>query len=374
MKKLYFLLIFYGLYISLKAQSVSSITNGSFTDGIAIDQQGNLYCSDWGGNRIYKYDTAGTVSVFKAGFSNPNGLCVSDSGYLYVCDHTANTIYKLDLSGSFLDTFPSFSNPADIKQIPGSNDFLVTEYNSRRIKRLHANGTVSVFFQGVPLNGPVGITFIDTTVFIGNYNDRRILRFNNGSFQQVVQIPSAGGPFPYLGFISAMNGKIYATQLSANRIYEIDPINNTTLTYAGTGTFGSSNGPVSSATFSYPNGIYADSISNQIFVSDYSSKNLRIINNNSVGINEVFHPSDALIKLYPNPSHSSITIELNDPSIQKVSITIYDSKGQTMNKKDLSVKQGKIFVPLTQQNLPPGSYIIQVVNKATIASRTFVVE
>ena len=175
--KTFNILVAFSLVFAIKAQTVSTITDGNFHDGLEVDAMGNLYGSDFTGDSVYKYDTNGEVSVFKSGFSSPNGIGIDPSGDIYICDHFANTIYKYDEDGDLLDTFAGLTTPAGIKNIPGTNEMLIVEYNSSTVKILDVDtGSISTVVSGSPINGPAGIAFVGTDIFIGNFNDRKILK------------------------------------------------------------------------------------------------------------------------------------------------------------------------------------------------------
>lgn len=47
----YYLIFALLLSSSMMAQTMSTVADGAFSDALAIDSQGNLYGSDWSGNK-----------------------------------------------------------------------------------------------------------------------------------------------------------------------------------------------------------------------------------------------------------------------------------------------------------------------------------
>ena len=68
------------------SQTVSTVTSGNFYDSIGQDSQGNIYCSDFFGDSVFKYGTNGAVTTFASGFTNPNGLAVNGQDEIFICD------------------------------------------------------------------------------------------------------------------------------------------------------------------------------------------------------------------------------------------------------------------------------------------------
>jgi gluconolactonase len=61
-------------------------TGFQYLDGIAADRQGNVYFSDIPGERIYKVDSDGKLSVFLDKSHHANGLKVNAKGEVFVCE------------------------------------------------------------------------------------------------------------------------------------------------------------------------------------------------------------------------------------------------------------------------------------------------
>ena len=173
------LVLFFALYSS--AQTVSTFFNATtenVTDAVVLDNQGNIYGSDYNGTNVYKITASGIVTVFATGFNTPNGLAFNSQGHLYVCDQAGNNVYVLSSSGIFLDTIP-MSSPSGIIKSLDSDTMIIARYLSNIITKLAPDGSFSNVVSGAPLNGPVGLAYDSTgTLYIGNFTDRVILKLD----------------------------------------------------------------------------------------------------------------------------------------------------------------------------------------------------
>ena len=51
----------------ISAQQVSTFSGGTPDDAIALDTDGNIYCSNYAGNAVFKFTPSGEVSSFVTG-------------------------------------------------------------------------------------------------------------------------------------------------------------------------------------------------------------------------------------------------------------------------------------------------------------------
>ena len=63
-----------------------------FTEGPASDGKGNLYFSDVAGNKLYKSDSSGSLSVILDPSNNTNGLMVNAAGNIVACEMAGRLI------------------------------------------------------------------------------------------------------------------------------------------------------------------------------------------------------------------------------------------------------------------------------------------
>jgi predicted esterase len=71
----------------------------NFTEGPAVNAQGDVFFTDIPNNRIHKVDGSGAVSVFVENSPKVNGLMFGPDGYLYACQNGNQQIVRYDASG-----------------------------------------------------------------------------------------------------------------------------------------------------------------------------------------------------------------------------------------------------------------------------------
>ncbi len=119
-----------------------------FTEGPAVDPDGNVYFSDIPNNRIHKIDHAsGKVSLFKEDTGGANGLMFGPDGRLYACQNGRRRIAAYDKDGK----------ESVIAEGAGCNDIAVTargelyftEPQARRVWFVNAQGEKRVVHEGI---------------------------------------------------------------------------------------------------------------------------------------------------------------------------------------------------------------------------------
>ena len=118
-------LVFLTFYLSGFAQTVSTVADGLYYDGLAVDNNGMVYGSNFIGDQVYKYDpTSEVVSLFVDGLTTPNGIAIGEDGAVYVCEASANRISVFDSSGAPITQYTGINNPTGIKYLEASDEFL----------------------------------------------------------------------------------------------------------------------------------------------------------------------------------------------------------------------------------------------------------
>lgn len=327
-------------------------------DDIVLDKDGNIYCSDYGGSNIYKLSTTGILTVFAGGLNTPNGMAFDSNNNLFVCDNVGDRIYKLGPSGAFLDTIVADKPSGLIKEFD-SDTLIFTEYGTaHRLNKLSPDGIITPMHSGPPLNGPVGLAYDNSgQLYAANFNDRKVFKVDDDT---VVYLATMPGPNSgAIGFLAFGGGYLWATSFNGHKIYGISTTAiDSTFIYAGS-TPGGVDGPLDTATFSTPNGIYSNGNGDTMYISEYNSGKLRRITTSTIGISEekLTNANAISLSLYPNPSKGKIFFE-NHSGNRIREVKIINSQGKTIrivrpkaDSMDIKIeKEGIYFAKINFEN------------------------
>ncbi|HMQ46003.1 MAG TPA: SMP-30/gluconolactonase/LRE family protein [Saprospiraceae bacterium] len=90
---------------SIKVTTIGSLdtiqTGFSFTEGPAVDKQGNVFFTDQPNDRIYRWDAVTeAITVFLEGAGRANGMAFDQDGYLIACADMHGELWKIAPDGS----------------------------------------------------------------------------------------------------------------------------------------------------------------------------------------------------------------------------------------------------------------------------------
>jgi streptogramin lyase len=186
--------------------------------GIAFDNLGNLYCSQYNGT-ISKITPNGVVSTFATGLPNPFEIVFDNLGNLYSANYGDNTISKITSDG-VISTFVSteLSNPVSLT-FDNSGNLYCGNFSSDRISKITPNGVISTFLNIGYSAGLFGLEFDDSgNLYSSLYSDNTILKISpNGIASDFV---SSGLNQP-IGLTSDYFGNLYCCDYGNNRIVKI---------------------------------------------------------------------------------------------------------------------------------------------------------
>lgn len=336
------------LFAQTAVSTIVSDPSTKFTDDLIFDNVGNLYCADYSGDAVYKRAPNGTITPFITGLNTPNGLAFNSAGDLYVCDNIGSRIYIVNSAGTPLDTIQT-SQPSGIIKDIASDTMIFTTYGSQStLKKLAPNGTISPFYSGSPLNGPVGLTYCGNELYMANFGDRKIFRVESDTLIFIAQLPGSGS----LGFIECIGGKILATAYNGQKIYSVDPTTQTVNIYAGS-TAGITDGTLDVAKFTTPNGIVANATGDTIYVSEYNTGHLRIITGFTLATPSL--PVLTEIAMWPTPATDQFTLSVN-PAALPYTMELFNTNGEKLKKIEVSTE--KTLVDISA--LPKGVFLAHV--------------
>lgn len=338
----------------LFAQTVSTPVIGPtiFDDAITVAADGTRYISYFNGNLVARVTGVDEVDTLATGFNGPSSLTIGPDGDIYVPSAYGNTIHRVTPDGTVSVFAPSVPNPNAAMFTPGG-ELLCTSYSTNRIYAIAANGSWTIRWQGAPMNGPIALEHDGAgNIYVGNYNDGRVFRISpDSTFTQLADLPGNLGNMEYC------NGYLYATGLTAHRIYRI-PVNGGLDVFAGTGSIGGNDGAWHAATFNGPNGIAATPNGEALYVTDFHAQRLRLISaiDDWVGMEEV--KDEAPLGLWPVPADDRITIALPEGDDRIEQLFVVDAAARSQPIDFAHGGDGTITAQV--QHLAPGMHVLQV--------------
>lgn len=344
---------------TLSAQNVSTyhqVINQRIDDDMIFDAQGNLYGSNYNGTSVYKKDLSGTVTTFAGGMNTPNGLEFDRQGNLWVCDNVGNKVYKFNSAGVPYDTL-LIVNPSGIIRIPGTDSMIITSYALNELLKSDSAGSSFLWKNGPELVGPVGLVYDpDTNLYLSNYTDRKIYRVTEDSLYYVATLPDPTNGA--LGFITWAKGMLWATGFGSNKIYRVDPNYVDSVAWFAGSVSGSVDGSVSVARFNKPNGILPSQGGDSLFVSDYGTGRVRLIENITTLLPEI---PEWLVDLryYPNPATDHVIIDGRLLSSSVLRIELTDLLGRVYHVCTVDV-QSEFSKTISLEGIPAGNYFLRV--------------
>jgi sugar lactone lactonase YvrE len=246
-----------------KADGVGSAALFNSPNGVAVDENGNVYVADTGNNTIRRITPAGVVSTLAgiagstgsadgygsvAMFNQPRGVAIDKSGNVYVADSSNSTIRKITPAGvvSTLAGSPGTSGSADGigsaanfsyphgVAVDASGDVYVADTNNRAVRKVTPSGVVSTL-AGDGTQGIYGATGVAVDAI----------------------------------------GNVYVADSSTSAIWKITPDGVASIIGGAIDNRGNADGTGSAAQFNLPSGVAVDASGN-VYVADTTNNEIRL--------------------------------------------------------------------------------------------------
>ena len=125
--------------IILPGSSIEKVADGfTFTEGVASDDEGNVYFSDIPASRIFFYDISNQGKIFLENSNRANGLHVDQNGNIIACEGAeGGRLVQISSSGNvtvIADGYDgkSFNSPNDLWESPKGGIYMTDpRYGSR---------------------------------------------------------------------------------------------------------------------------------------------------------------------------------------------------------------------------------------------------
>lgn len=147
-----------------------------FTEGPAVDPNGDVYFSDIPNNRIHKISHAtGKVTLFKQDTGGVNGLMFGPDGKLYGCQNGRKRIVSYDAVGS----------ESIVADEVGSNDIAInaaggiyfTEPGAKRVWYINPKGEKRIVHEGISFPNGVRLSPDQSLLYVADMLTRSIWSF-----------------------------------------------------------------------------------------------------------------------------------------------------------------------------------------------------
>jgi sugar lactone lactonase YvrE len=125
-----------------------------FTEGPAIDREGNVFFVDVRSNRIHKIDTAGKITVFKEDSGGASGLMFGGDGKLYAAQGGRKRIVAYAPDGA--ETVLAENVESNDLVVSAKGDIYFTDPANKTVWRIDPKGSKSAAHEGI--ERPNGIT------------------------------------------------------------------------------------------------------------------------------------------------------------------------------------------------------------------------
>ncbi|MBL4662453.1 MAG: T9SS type A sorting domain-containing protein [Flavobacteriaceae bacterium] len=357
------------LSVVSSAQTVNTFIEGTPDDAIALDADGNIYASNFTGDSVFKFDSNGTATTFVSGLDTPNGLDFDSNGNLYVCDFNANELFRYDSSGILDASITIPGNPSGIVKAWDNDDMIYTRYNVNTINRVTPSGVFTEVSSDPALNGPVGLAYDSNgQLYVANYNNREVFKvLANGDLEYIATVGTIGN----LGFIAYGQGMLWGTGISDHKIYVIDPTGVDEVNVFAGSSAGSMDGDIAQATFNRPNGIAFSEDETTLYITDFGTKNLRIITGVVLSAGDI-SLKNSEVKLFPNPTTNLLNIQINTSETGSATLKVYDILGKTLFSSELILNGNLTSSKVDVSAWNSGTYFVEIISQNGSITKRFI--
>jgi len=258
-------------------------------DALSVTVDGTIFASNFEnfeGTQIVRVNPESlAVEVAVANLQAPTGNITDAMGNIYVV-HNARRVASEsnELIGDVLK-IASDGNRTTLATLPGfpsgialddQGNLYISNFAFPGIHRITPDGETTIYAQDPRLIGGVGIDFDDIgNLFVSNFNTGAILKINTDKSIQVLATIPTVQERAVIGYITYLNGFIYATALGEHVVYSVSMSGEATI-FAGSGNPETVDGSLLNASFNTPNGITSDPNNNVLYVTGRGNA-LRVI-------------------------------------------------------------------------------------------------
>ncbi|PZC44211.1 MAG: DNA-binding beta-propeller fold protein YncE [Chloroflexi bacterium] len=182
-------------HLTTDGEYIRAIGQGDFTwpEGLAVDQDGTLYCSDAYSHNVLAYDSEGTRVASWGEFGSaegqlqkPAGLAVDAEGRLLVVDGDNHRVQTFTPDGEFISAWGTAGSDDGQLNLPcgitidPAGDVYVADWGNDRVQKFAPDGTFlrrfgSTFDDGGQLRRPTDVAVdSDGDVYVVDWGNNRV--------------------------------------------------------------------------------------------------------------------------------------------------------------------------------------------------------
>jgi gluconolactonase len=197
-----------------------------FTEGPAVDKQGNVFFTDIPNSRIYKIGLDGKVSLFKEDTGGANGLMFGPDGRLYACQNKRKRIVAYTMDGA--ETVVAEDLPSNDLAITARGEIYVTDFGNKRIWFIDAQGDKHVAYEGIAAPNGIQLSPGQSFLTVDDYKGREVWSFQiqpdgsltNGDAFYRLEIPDESSATDADGMTMDTAGWLYVTTKTGLQVFD----------------------------------------------------------------------------------------------------------------------------------------------------------
>lgn len=146
-----------------------------FTEGPAVNAQGEVFFTDIPNNRIHRIDQEGNVHVFAENTAGANGLMLGPDGWLYACRNRAKQIVRYSPEGQ-MEIVVRDAPSNDLVVLPEGGGYY-TDPDNHKVWHVAHDGQRTVVDEGLEFPNGVMTSADGTLLFVADTRDRFVYSY-----------------------------------------------------------------------------------------------------------------------------------------------------------------------------------------------------
>jgi sugar lactone lactonase YvrE len=203
--------------------STKLFVNINQATGLAFDNSGNLYVTNFSQHKIHKVTPAGVISDFvTTDLYGPHDIVFGPDGNLYASNYYDDTVVKITLGGVVSFFGSGYSSPIGLT-FDNSNNLYVVNNGTGAISKVNAAGTVVSHTFATGLTSPYNCVFdvLTNKIFISNYGANEVAQVNASTGGAITTFKA--GISSCTGIVKDNAGNLYVAQVAPNSVSKITP-------------------------------------------------------------------------------------------------------------------------------------------------------